>query len=230
MMRMGSLIVGLALVAVGIADAADALSLVVDPAWVEATSGARELWPLTRTTEALVLSGAARMPYADAMQMGLQVGRSYGGDANLIASLVFESWARTDRTPRRPRHGAVGRVPPASRIPTPARGGEPRPALADAVGAARFGRVLVGPRPSISPRMGEFLRRPSVGDSLVVGVTGAGPTRANPGVVRSPSGTPQGAARPAPGVDRPVAPVASGAGGSPPRPGEHAADRESSHV
>ena len=62
MMRMGSLIVGLALVAVGIADAADALPLVVDPAWVEATSGARELWPLTRTTETLVLSGAARMP------------------------------------------------------------------------------------------------------------------------------------------------------------------------
>ena len=111
-MRMGSLIVGLALVAVGIADAADALPLVVDPAWVEATSGARELWPLTRTTETLVLSGAARMPYADAMQMGLQVGRSRGGNANLIASLVFESWARTDRTPRRPRHGAVGRVPP----------------------------------------------------------------------------------------------------------------------
>jgi hypothetical protein len=46
------------------------------------------------------------MPDADAMQMGLQVGRGHGGNGNLIASLF--SRAGPDRTPTRPRHGAVG--------------------------------------------------------------------------------------------------------------------------
>jgi hypothetical protein len=98
MMRTGSLIVGPALVAVGVADAADAPPLVVDRAWVEAT------------TETLVLRGAARMPDADAMQMGLQVGRGHGGNANLIASLV--SRAGPEPTARRDDRGMArsGRV------------------------------------------------------------------------------------------------------------------------
>ncbi len=41
---------------------------------------------LTRTVETLVISGAAQMPYADAMQMRLQVRPEYGANATLIAS------------------------------------------------------------------------------------------------------------------------------------------------
>jgi ATP-dependent DNA helicase UvrD/PcrA len=41
---------------------------------------------ITRTTDVLVISGAARMPYADAMQMNLQFGKGQVGNVTLIAS------------------------------------------------------------------------------------------------------------------------------------------------
>lgn len=41
---------------------------------------------ITRTTDVLVISGAAHMPFGDAMQMNLQVGPGHGADAILIAS------------------------------------------------------------------------------------------------------------------------------------------------
>jgi DNA helicase II / ATP-dependent DNA helicase PcrA len=41
---------------------------------------------ITRTTNVLVISGAARMPYADAAQMNLRFGKGQGGNVNLIAS------------------------------------------------------------------------------------------------------------------------------------------------
>lgn len=41
---------------------------------------------ITRTTNVLVLSSAARMPYADAAQMNLRFGKGQGGNVNLIAS------------------------------------------------------------------------------------------------------------------------------------------------
>jgi DNA helicase II / ATP-dependent DNA helicase PcrA len=41
---------------------------------------------ITRTTDVLVISGAARMPYADAMQMNLQFTQGQGGNVTLIAS------------------------------------------------------------------------------------------------------------------------------------------------
>jgi DNA helicase-2/ATP-dependent DNA helicase PcrA len=41
---------------------------------------------ITRTTDVLVVSGAAQMPFGDAMQMNLQVGPGPGANATLIAS------------------------------------------------------------------------------------------------------------------------------------------------
>jgi superfamily I DNA/RNA helicase len=41
---------------------------------------------ITRTTNVLVISGAAQMPFGDAKQMNLQVGPGYGANATLIAS------------------------------------------------------------------------------------------------------------------------------------------------
>jgi DNA helicase-2/ATP-dependent DNA helicase PcrA len=41
---------------------------------------------ITRTTDVLVISGAAQMPFGDAKQMNLQVGPGYGANATLIAS------------------------------------------------------------------------------------------------------------------------------------------------
>jgi len=41
---------------------------------------------ITRTTDVLVISGAARMPFGDAKQMNLQFGKSQGGNVTLIAS------------------------------------------------------------------------------------------------------------------------------------------------
>ena len=41
---------------------------------------------ITRTTDLLVISGAARMSYPDAMQMNVQFGPGQGGAVTLIAS------------------------------------------------------------------------------------------------------------------------------------------------
>jgi ATP-dependent DNA helicase UvrD/PcrA len=41
---------------------------------------------ITRTTDVLVISGAARMPFGDAKQMNLQFGPGQGGNVTLIAN------------------------------------------------------------------------------------------------------------------------------------------------
>lgn len=41
---------------------------------------------ITRTTETLVISGAAHVPFADAMQMKLDIAPGHGGNVNLLAS------------------------------------------------------------------------------------------------------------------------------------------------